>query len=410
MPAARGGRRTVAVVATLDTKHEEVAFLASQLGALGFGSLIVDIGLAGTPRHRADITREAVAEAAGIPATSKQELLERAARGAAILVAAEVDAGQVDGVIAIGGGQGTWMAMRVLGDLPFGVPKAIVTTSPRTAFAGLGSADITVIPSVADVGGMNRVLAQSLRTAVAAVAGRLALGPLPPSDLQAIALTMYGVTTPGAQAAAQAISAAGYEPIVFSANAVGGPALERLAAAGHFAAVLDFTTTEIANEVVGDVPESTVDRLTAASSHGLPQVVVPGALDVVTLGDPRNVGERFDGRTIVAHRPGYLLMRADAEEMRRSARLIAARLHASAGPAAVAIPARGFSALDVPGGAFYDPDADRAFIDELSARIDPSIPIEIVDAHINDVEFGQAAAALLLRLLQTTPREMETTP
>jgi uncharacterized protein (UPF0261 family) len=215
-----------------------------------------------------------------------------------------------------------------------------------------------------------------------------------------IGMTMFGVTTAGGMVARQVLADAGYEVAVFHANGSGGRTLERLAAAGEFVAVLDWTTSELTDELTGGRCAAGPDRLEAAGRAGLPQVVVPGAVDVINLGDPAKLPDRFRGRPSHLHRADSILVRASAAESRAVGELIGTKLRAAHGPAEVAVPLGGFSALDLPGGPFQDRAADESFLAGLTEAAGPGIPIEISEANVNDPEFAAACARRLLHLME----------
>jgi uncharacterized protein (UPF0261 family) len=321
--------------------------------------------------------------------------------GAARILAGLHDDGQVDAVLAVGGSGGSSIAARAVRDLPVGLPKLIVSTmaagdvSPYT-----GAKDVTLMYSVVDVAGINRVSRAVLGNAAAAIsgmaAGHRARQTREPDagERPLVGATMFGVTTPAVDAARERLEQLGYEVLVFHATGAGGRALEGLAASGMLAGVLDLTTTELADDLVGGVLSAGPDRLTAAGRHGVPQVVAPGALDMVNFGP--DVPERFAGRTLYAHNPTVTLMRTTPQEMAELGARIAAKLAAAKGPAVLFVPLRGVSALDAPDRPFHDPEADAACFAALAAHS----PAERLDLHINDPEFGRAMADRLHRLIQ----------
>jgi len=390
--------RRILVLATLDTKGDEADFLAERIGGRGHLPWVVDLSLAGTPGRPAQISRDQVAAAAGrswaeLSALPRAEAMKAVAAGASRLIGRMVERGEAHGVIALGGSSGSWMANAIMDGLTSGFPKLLVTTMVR----GDGRRDIALMPSVADIAGVNRLLGPILANAAAAICGMAeeAAVPFDPSR-PAVALTMYGVTTRGGTLARRLLEQAGCEVIVFHANGDGGAAMEGLIREGVFQGVLDWTTSEITDEVVGGVCTAGPDRLSAAAAAGIPQVVVPGAVDVINISGA--IPERFAGRPHHMHTPSLRLIRTSTDESRAVGAWIAERLNRARGPVRVLIPAGGFSAVDAPGGPFWDPAADAAFEEGLRRGLDPGIPVEVLPHHINDEAFARAAAEALLAM------------
>jgi uncharacterized protein (UPF0261 family) len=297
--------------------------------------------------------------------------------------------------------------MRVL---PFGVPKVMVSTlaSGQTR-PYVGGSDIVMVYPVADLAGLNRLTRVALTNAALALAGMVRL-PRPElaaaADRPLVAATMFGVTTPCVDRARQALEARGVEVLVFHATGVGGEAMEGLVRDGQVAGVLDLTTTELADELVGGTLSAGPDRLEAAGRRGIAQVVSVGALDMVNFGPAATVPERFAGRRLHAHNPSVTLMRTTAEENARLGARMAEVLGRARGSVVVLVPARGVSALDAPGQPFYDPEADGALFEALTSGLSgrPHVRVEVRDEHINDPTFAEAAASALLELIGASGR------
>jgi uncharacterized protein (UPF0261 family) len=396
-PTPAGPRRIV-VLATLDTKGQEAAFVGDCIRQRHHEPWFVDLSLAGTPPFPADTTREAVAAAAGLgwdelTALVRTDAMVAAAAGAATIVGEMVRSGAAHAVIGIGGGSGAWLCNAIMADLPLGFPKLVVSTRA----GGDGRTDITRMPSVADISGVNSILGPILANAAAAICG-MAEGISVTYDRSCptVGMTMFGVTTRGGTVVREALEAAGYEVIVFHTTGAGGATMESLTRAGRFAAILDWTTTEVAQELVGANNRSGPDRLEAPGEMGIPHLVVPGAVDVNNI--PGAIPEKWAHRTIHMHLPTVPLMRTNAEESRAVGAVMAAKLNKANGPVRVLIPGRGFSAVDIEGGPFWDPEADAAFVSELRAGLRADIPLEIRDEHINDEAFARAAAATLIAM------------
>lgn len=398
----------VALVGTLDTKGQEYAWLRERLRELGCEVVVVDAGVgeASTP---ADIGNDRVAEAAGAGIEALRAAGDRGAavaamgEGAAAVLAGLHAGGGLDGVLAVGGSGGSSIAARAVRDLPIGLPKVIVSTMASGDVSPyIGAKDVTIMYSVVDIAGVNRVSRLILGNAAAAVAGmaaawRAASEQAAGDDRPLVAASMFGVTTPAVDAARARLDELGYEVLVFHATGSGGRALEGLVESGLIAGVLDLTTTELADDLVGGVLSAGPDRLTAAGRRGVPQVVAPGALDMVNFGPRETVPERFEHRTLYVHNPTVTLMRTTPEEMAELGRRVAAKLSRATGPAVLFVPLGGVSALDAPGLAFHDPKADQALFEALSG-----VPgAERLDLHINDPAFGRAMAERLHELIST---------
>ncbi len=394
-------QRRIILLATLDTKGDEAGYLAGAIRARGFEPFLVDLSLkpgtgAGVP---ADVSRTAVAQAAGTTVDSlaklpRAEAMEIVARGAAELVSALVAGGSVRAAVGIGGGTGTWLSTEILGALPYGFPKLIVSTlTGRDA-----SRDITVMPSVVDIAGLNRLLTPVLDNAAAAVCGMAeSVAVEAPPARPTVAVTMFGVTTEGGDHLRHFLEEAGCEVVVFHANGSGGQTMERLAREGAFAAVVDWTTSEITDELAGGICTAGPHRLEAAGETGTPQIVVPGAVDVINVVPP--IPERFEGRTHHWHLPTVPLIRTSAAESAEIGAWTADKLNAAHGPVRVVVPGLGFSALDRPDGPFFDPDADEAWLRALRDRLRDDIPVDVVPHNINDEEFARAVAVAALELV-----------
>jgi Uncharacterized conserved protein len=387
----------IAVLAALDTKGPEAAFVRDRITAAGGTPRVVDIGLAGTPTIPADVDRGEVGRRrSAAPGASKDERMAAVAAGVADVLRDWLRDGTLDGVIGLGGGQGTWLCSAAMRELPLGLPKLLVSTVAHNAGDYSGHADIVFVPSVTDIAGLNpilrTVLARSAESVVAMsrVAGEQAGGQL-------VGVTMLGVTTAGTTRAVAELESAGFETAVFHANGRGGATLESAIAAGSVGAVLDFTIAELIDEVAGGRSSAGPDRLDAAARTGIPAVVVPGGIDVIRLHRDQHVPE---GRVVHAHTPITHLLRSDVPENARLGELVGRKLRASTGPVRILVPEGGFSALDVPGGVFHDPAADTAFLDTLESAVGGAVPIERLPFAINDPEFAVAAARALIELVR----------
>src|SRR3954452_10000453 len=399
---------TVLLVGTLDTKGDEYAFLRDRLRAAGVGTLIVDVGTQGPPRVEPDVPREQVAAAGGIELSA---LTDRGAAVAAMCGAAPVvvrrlfEEGRCQGVLAAGGSGGTAIATAAMRALPIGVPKlAVSTMASGDTSAYVDVSDVVLMPAVTDVSGLNSISARVLASAAAAMAGMVTMAPI---DLGAarpvVAATMFGVTTPAVTAARAELERRGYEVLVFHATGTGGRTMESLVDSGLVAGVLDLTTTELADDLVGGVLSAGPHRLEAAGRRGVPQVVSLGALDMVNFGQRDSVPAEFCGRNLYVHNPVVTLMRTTPEECAELGRRLAAKLNAATGPVALYLPLRGVSPIDVVGAPFADPAADEALFAAVRDGLAPHVELHEIDTHINDPGFARAMAARLDEFLGGTP-------
>lgn len=388
---------TVVLLGTLDTKGDEYAYVRSRLLAAGVQTLVVDCGVLGTPTLDADVTRAEVASAAG---ADLDALVADRDRGAAVLAMAEGAAavvqrlyasGRCAGALALGGTGGTSLAARAFAELPLGVPKVIVSTAASGDTSGyVGESDLILIPSVTDVAGVNRISARIMANAAAAVAGMvLAAPPELESSKPLIGASMFGVTTRCVTEARRLLEELGYEVLVFHMTGTGGRTLERLVADGWLAGVLDVTTTELADELVGGVFSAGPGRLTGAAAAGVPQVVSVGALDMVNFG--ADVPEKFADRQLYVHNASVTLMRTTAQECAELGRRVAARLSESTAPTALMLPLGGVSAIATPDGPFYDGEADASLFDAIRSTVDRE-RVELVELSfdVNDPAFAAA--------------------
>ncbi|MFN8215323.1 MAG: Tm-1-like ATP-binding domain-containing protein [Solirubrobacterales bacterium] len=395
--------KTVVLLGTLDTKGEELGFVRERLRMAGVETLLVDVGIVGPPAIEPDLDREEVAAATGLDLEAAAASEERGEAVAAMAEAAATTArrllaeGRCDGILGIGGGTNTAIATAAMRALPLGLPKLMVTTQAGEAAAAfVGTSDIVQMPSIADVAGLNAILAPILANAAAAMAGMVGAPPLlPDAGGQRIAATMFGVTTPCVSIAREALAARGYEVVTFHATGTGGRAMEGLIREGFFAGVLDATTTELADELAGGTLSAGPERLTGAGALGLPQVVSLGALDMLNFGPVAMVPARLAGRTLSVHNPQTTLVRTNAEECGRIGAELGRRLAAARGPTAVFVPLRGVSALSGAGRVFDDPDADAALFGGLRRTLGGEVELHEIDAHINDPEFALAMAGRL---------------
>jgi uncharacterized protein (UPF0261 family) len=400
---------TVVLVGTLDTKGAENEFVRQRLRAAGVDVLVVDTGVLEPPGFPPDITRQEVAAAAGadfgalVAARDRGAAITAMASGAEVVVRRLHEEGRLDGALALGGTGGTSIATRAFRALPLGVPKLVVSTAASGNTAGyIRETDLILMPSVTDIAGLNRISTRILANAAAAVAGMVLAAPLPAAvgGRAMVAASMFGVTTPCITRARARLETLGYEVLVFHMTGTGGRTLESLAAQGLLAGVLDATTTELADELVGGIFSAGPDRLSAAGKAGIPQVVSVGALDMVNFGPMDTVPAEFKDRNLYVHNPITTLMRTTAGENTELGRRLARRLNAATGPTSLFLPLRGVSAIDVDGAPFRDEAADRALFGAIQDELDTQrVELVEMDTDVNDDRFADAMADRLHQLI-----------
>ncbi len=397
--------KTVCIVGTMDTKGVEFSFIKAQIESAGVSTCVINTGILGEPQLTPDVSADEVAQAGGSTLQALRDEGDRGtsvavmAEGAATLIAEKHAAGEIDGIISLGGSAGTTIGTTAMQAVPVGVPKIMVSTlASGDTSPYVQSKDISMMYSVVDIAGINRLSRQILANAAGAIVGMV--NAEAPADAEAdkplIAATMFGVTTPCVTKAREILEAAGYEVLVFHATGTGGQAMEDLVKGGFLVGVLDVTTTELADELVGGILSAGPDRLEAAGESGLPQVVAPGALDMVNFGPPDTVPEQFSDRLFYQHNPTVTLMRTTAEETAELGRIMARKLSEAHGPTTVIIPTQGISAIDKTGQPFDSPEARTAWIENLKGHIADNVTVIEMDAHINDDEFATKLAETLL--------------
>jgi uncharacterized protein (UPF0261 family) len=402
---------SVLLIGTLDTKGTEIAFVRDLLRSGGVKVTVLDTGVLGEPALVADIPRERVFEAAGttlerMKKTADRGLaIEAAARGAA-RIACELNAsGGIQGVLSLGGSAGTTIGTSAMRALPFGIPKLMVSTLASGQVGPyVGVRDIMMLHSVVDISGLNRISRTVLANAAAAMIGMVrsqgsGVTSQESRDKPLVAATMFGVTTPCVETARKMLEANGFEVLVFHATGSGGRTMESFISDGLIRGVMDITTTELADELVGGILSAGKDRLTAAALRGIPQVISLGALDMVNFGPPNTVPEMFRGRRFYQHNPNVTLMRTTPEENDALGKEIAEKASAAKGKTVILVPKKGVSAIDREGQPFWWPEADAALFQSLRHWLSPHVELIELELHINDAEFAEMAVRKLLGLM-----------
>ena len=401
---------SIYLIATLDTKGVEAGWIRESLMRQGHRVTLVDVGSSGDPQVDPDIDRAMVFEVAGTSWSvvrsdqDRGEAVAAAARGVAQLIRQHADQGLVEGVLSIGGSAGPSIGTSAMRALPLGIPKVMVSTMASGQVRPyVADKDLCMINSVVDIAGINRVSRIVLSQAADAMSGMVngrkqVFAEASPTEKPLVAASMFGVTTPCVQVARGVLEQAGYEVLIFHATGTGGQAMESLIREGLIAGVLDITTTELADELVGGVLTAGPGRLTAASELGIPQVISVGALDMVNFGAPGTVPQEFADRLFYQHNPVVTLMRTSVSECRQLGKEVGRKVAMSNGPAEVLFPRQGVSAIDAEGQAFEDQEARISLLEGLKSTCGAK-RMEVMDAHINDSEFAQVAAQRLLSLM-----------
>ena len=399
----------ILLIGTLDTKGSEFQYVRDLIHEAGLVSLVIDAGVMGPPTFAPNISREALFSAAGTTlsaiqkANDRGKAVESAAQGAAKIAKKLYDEEQVQGIIGLGGSAGTTIGTAAMRALPFGIPKLMVSTlASGQVRQYVGVRDIMMMHSVVDISGLNRISRTVLNNAAQAMIGMV---QFPVRQVMSelgrpiITATMFGVTTPCVEAARKILEEKETEVLVFHATGTGGMTMESFIHDGLVNGVLDITTTELADELVGGILSAGKDRLTAAAMRGIPQVISLGALDMVNFGPRDTVPEQFQDRHFYQHNPNVTLMRTTPEENDKLGKEIAEKTSASRSPTAVLLPLKGVSAIDKEGETFWSPEADRALFQSIRNWISPTVKLVELDMHINDPEFARIATETLLGMI-----------
>lgn len=398
--------KTIAILGTFDTKGKELKYIRDRIEEQGVHALCINTGVF-EPAFPTDVSNAEIAAAAGadieeiVARRDRATATEVIARGTRIFIPRLYAQGKLDGIISIGGSGGTSMATPAMQALPIGVPKVMVSTMASGDVSPyVGTSDIMMFPSIVDVEGLNQISMTVFDNAVNAIVGMVKnRREIPESEKPLLAATMFGVTTPCVKAAKAYLEKQGYEVLVFHATGNGGKTMEALIDAGFIKGVLDLTTTEWCDEIVGGVLSAGPHRLEAAGRRAIPQVVSVGALDMVNFGPWETVPAVFRNRRLYKHNPTVTLMRTTGEELKKIGAAIVEKLNAAKGKTAVLLPLRGVSAIDVDGAPFRDADADQVLFEEIRSHLRSDIECIEVDTDINDEAFAVAAAKKLLEML-----------
>ena len=397
----------IVIVGTLDTKGAEHDFARGIIEDQGVDTHLIDAGVRGEPAVEADTPREEVVRRGGmeleelIDADDRGEAVDTMARGAAAVAADLHEEGVLEGILSLGGSAGTTIGTTAMRALPYGVPKVMVSTmASGDTRPYVESQDIAMLYSVADVAGLNQLTRTVISNAALGVVGMTTADPdFETPDKPTVGVTMFGVTTPCVTEARALLEERGYEVLTFHATGTGGKAMEELVEQGVIGGVLDVTTTELADELVGGVLSAGPDRLEAAGEAGVPQVVSVGALDMVNFGPRDSVPQEFEDRQFHLHNPTVTLMRTTSEENRELGRTLAEKVNRATGPTTVVLPTGGVSMIDVEGEDFYDPEADAALFDAIRETLNDDVELIEAETDVNDPEFARTLVDALTESL-----------
>ena len=401
--------QTIALIGAFDTKGREYAFVKERIEDAGFQALMIDVGVLGDSDFHTDISASEVARAGGADLASLQSDGDRGkavsamSKGAAATVAQLYAEKRFDGILALGGTGGTSVACNAMRTLPLGIPKVMVSTATGTdVSAYVGVKDIIMIPSIVDVAGINAISREVFSRAAGAICGMVSVKIPKGQDRPLIAASMFGNTTKCIDHARGILENADYDVLVFHCTGTGGRTMESLIESKWVVGVLDLTTTEWADEIVGGVFAAGPNRLNAAAQNGIPAVIGPGCLDMVNFGAPDTIPEIFNGRVFYEHNPNVTLMRTTPEECRRIGEAMTQRINESVGPVSVLLPKQGVSMIDLEGCPFHSPGAQEVLLNTIRDGLRDDISCVTMDCEINAVEYAERAANTLLAQLSSS--------
>jgi len=395
--------KTIALIGALDSKGEEFAFVKATVESRGHQVLMINTGIIGEPAFPPDISAAQVAEAGGVSLQTLREQADRGnaidimTKGAAAIAKTLFSQDKFDGILGMGGSAGTIIATAAMRELPVGFPKVVVSTlAAGDTAAYVGTKDIVLIPSVVDVAGVNRISARIYANAAGVIVGMVETAAPQIEERPLIAASMFGNTTELVDQCRAFLSEQGYETLVFHATGTGGKTMESLINDGYFDGVLDLTTTEWADELVGGVLSAGPERMDGAAQLGIPQVIAPGCLDMANFWAPETMPDKFSDRLVYKWNPNVTLMRTTPEENAELGRILAEKANRSTGPVAFYLPLKGVSILDSPGGEFWWPEANEALFAAIKENLREDIPVFELDNNINDEAFARAVTEQLL--------------
>ncbi len=405
----QAGNPSVLMIGCFDTKEEDFAFLYDCLSSLGLKVYTLNLGIyREASTFETTVRAEEVAKAADTAIEILKEkgdrnlVVDKMSSGASKIAKQLLEDIGFQSAIGMGGGGGTYMVLKAMQSLPIGMPKLCLSTvATKDLSRQVGARDVTLMPSLVDIAGLNQISRMQINQAAGALKGMLNVSlQLPKDKERSIAISMFGNTTPCVEQCSKILREKGFEPIAFHAVGSGGRTMESLIAEGFFEGVLDITTTELADELCDGICSAGPDRLKAAATHGVPQIVVPGCIDMVNYGHVDTVPDRFRDRLLFSWAPDVTLMRTNEEENEVLGRTIAQRINETKGRAKVLLPGRGISIISAKNESFYHPAADQALFDSIKRHLHPAIELIEVDAHINDELFATKLVEQLLEIIE----------
>ncbi|MDO1445518.1 Tm-1-like ATP-binding domain-containing protein [Rhodocytophaga aerolata] len=405
----------ILLLGCFDTKGELFSFLRNCILAQGERVISLNTGVMGTTNlFPVDYESDVIALEGGTTIAELRDKKDRGyaveimGKGAASIVARLMEAGGMKAAIGMGGGGGTYIALSAMQPIPLGIPKLCLTTiAAKDVSRQMGSKDITLMPSIVDLSGLNSISQLLISQAASAICAMAAITPTPEAiNSKRIAISMFGNTTACVEKCSELLRNQGFEVFAFHATGIGGKTMESLISEGYFTAVLDITTTELADELCGGILSAGPDRLNAAARKGIPQVVVPGCLDMVNFAQLDTVPDHYQGRQLYSWAPDVTLMRTNKEENSMLGESLARKVNQSTAPAAILVPLKGISQIGIAGGVFHQPEADKILFEAIKKHIAEHIPVVEVDASINDEVFAEQAVQILLRLIQSQQRNI----
>ena len=401
--------KAIVMIGCFDTKGTDFSYLLSCINTKEKNVITIDTGVMETSvDFQIDFSNEQVAVASGTTletirkSNDRGKAVELMGRGAAAILSDLVSKDRVKGVIGMGGGGGTYITLEAMQGVPLGIPKLCLSTlAAKDLSRQIGVKDITLMASVVDVAGLNSISKLQMKQASAAICGMAEVEPeAVDSSKKSIAISMFGNTTKCVNRCSQLLKGQGYEVLVFHATGIGGTTMESLIREGAFDAVLDVTTTELADELCEGILSAGPNRLTAASDMSLPQVVVPGCLDMVNFAQKHTVPDKYKSRKLYSWSPDITLMRTDKDENAVLGKELIDKLKNAKGPVEILLPLKGISQVDSEGGIFWDPEVDAVLFETIKENAKGHIQVVEIEANINDEVFADALVASLLKLME----------
>lgn len=405
----KNSNKKIIMLGCFDTKGDDFSYLLKNINSLGQDVISINTGVMETyVDFKIDYDADKVAEAAGTSILKIRKSGDRGkavylmGKGAASIVASLILNNQVKGAIGMGGGGGTYIALSAMQEIQLGIPKLCLSTlATKDLSRQVGSKDIVLMPSIVDVAGLNQISKILIKQASGAICGMVSTGPLEGNEYKDnVAISMFGNTTKCVDKCTELLKKEGYDVMAFHATGIGGITMESLIREGCFKAVLDVTTTELADELCRGICSAGPNRMTAATEMGIPQVIVPGCLDMVNFAQLDTVPEAFQSRQLYSWAPDVTLMRTNAKENKILGKQLANKVNKSKAPVAILLPNKGISQIGTEGGIFYQPDIDRILFDSINQHVNPNISVKEYNTNINDEIFAIELVDTLLKILK----------